>query len=105
MNLPEVIKNLVKAQDESDASAYAGCFSQTATVVDEGNTYQGSTAIQDWIDKANKQYQTVMKPLAYAETEKILQAEVSGNFPGSPIVLRYHFSFENNLIKTLKITG
>ncbi|MBL7881586.1 MAG: hypothetical protein JNN23_17265 [Chryseobacterium gambrini] len=44
-----------------------------------------------------------MKPLDYSETKQELKAEVSGNFPGSPIVLTYHYEFENGLIQSLKI--
>ncbi|WP_305952316.1 hypothetical protein [Emticicia oligotrophica] len=46
-----------------------------------------------------------MKPLGYSETKEVLKAEVSGNFPGSPIVLSYHFTFQKGLIESLKITG
>jgi len=104
MKLPDTVKNLIKAQEKSDATTYAACFSETATVLDEGHTYQGRSAIENWIDNANKQFKTVMKPVDYVDTENILQAEVSGDFPGSPVVLSYHFTFENNLIRSLKIT-
>ncbi|WP_394666339.1 nuclear transport factor 2 family protein [uncultured Chryseobacterium sp.] len=103
MNLPKVITDLVKAQDNFDSTAYTNCFTETAVVFDEGKTYHGKIEIENWIDKANKEFQATMKPLDYSETEQELKAEVSGNFPGSPIVLTYHYEFENGLIQSLKI--
>ncbi len=105
MDLPNVISKLVKAQDSFDSVAYASCFSETAVVHDENRTYNGRKAIQQWITKANEKYKTVMKPLHYEETGKkgILTAENSGNFPGSPLILKYNFEIEEGLIKSLKI--
>ncbi len=101
MNLPKVVADLVKAQNNYDSVAYANCFSETAIVLDEGNTYKGRTEIQNWIANANKKYKTVKKPLDYKEN--VLTAEVSGNFEGSPVVLYYYFEIEDNKIQTLKI--
>lgn len=105
MNLPNVIADLTIAQNNFDSVAYANCFSETAVVIDEGKTHNGKTEIQQWINKANEEYQTVMKPFEYSATEEILKAEVSGNFPGSPIVLSYHLKLKEGLIQSLKITG
>ncbi len=105
MNLPNVIADLTNAQNNFDSVAYANCFSETAIVFDEGKTHNGKTEIQQWIEKANDEYQAVMKPLEYSATEEILKAEVSGNFPGSPIVLTYYFQLKVGLIESLKITG
>lgn len=105
MNLPNVIADLAKAQNNFDSVAYANCFTATAVVFDEGKTHQGNVAVEKWIKKANEDYQATMKPLEYSEMEEILKAEVSGNFPGSPLVLSYHFELRDGLIESLKITG
>jgi hypothetical protein len=102
-NLPKVISDLVNAQEHFDSLAYTNCFSETAIVFDEGKTYKGKTEIQQWIDKANKEYQIRMKPLEYSETEQTLEAEISGTFPGSPLVLTYDFEIEGQLIQSLRI--
>ena len=102
-NLPKVIVDLVKAQDNFDSMAYANCFSEMAVVFDEGNTHKGRKEIERWIDKANKGYQVVMKPLEYSEIKKTLKAQISGTFPGSPLVLTYQFEFKDQHIKSLKI--
>ena len=103
MNLPNIISELVKAQNEFDSAAYANCFTENAEVFDEGKTHNGKAEIENWIDKANKEYKATMKSLDY--NENILSAEISGTFPGSPLVLKYHFELNDGLIQSLKITG
>lgn len=103
MNLPKVVSELIKAQNNFDSTAYADCFTETAVVFDEGRTHTGRKEIATWIDKANKEYQATMKPLAYSETEHTLRTEVTGTFPGSPIIMTYHYGFQDGLIHSLKI--
>lgn len=105
MNLPKVIANLVTAQNNFDSVAYANCFSETAVVFDEGKTHKGRKEIENWIEKANKDYQATMQPLEYSVTAEMLKAEVCGNFPGSPLVLSYHLKMQDGLIQSLRITG
>lgn len=107
MNLPNVISELVRTQNNSDSAAYADCFTETAVVIDEGSTYNGKKEVKDWISKVNKQVHPIMKPLEYRKlgNENMLIAEVSGDFDGSPLIMRYHHTIENGLIKRLKITG
>lgn len=105
MNLPNIITTLVNAQNQYNSHSYADCFTDNAVVFDEGKTYNGKTEIENWISEANNEYKTIMKPLNYDEKENILSAEISGTFPGSPAILKYHFKFNNGLIQSLKITG
>lgn len=106
MNLPKVITDLIKSQNEFDAVTYANCFSETAVVFDEGKTHKGRPEIQQWIDHSNKNYQSKMKPLEYTEngTTSVLTAECSGTFPGSPIVLKFNFDIVDEQIRYLKVT-
>lgn len=107
MNLPKVIEDLIKAQNSFNSESYTNCFSETAIVYDEGKTYNGKAQIQQWIQKANKEYKAVMNPVAYDEGSKvsILSAEISGSFPGSPVVLQFHFELENGLVQSLRISA
>jgi hypothetical protein len=102
-NLPRVIADLVKAQNNFDSKAYAACFAETAVVFDEGKTHKGRKEIKNWIDKANRTYKTVMQPLAYSANKQILKAEISGTFPGSPLVLSYRLEIKDEEIHSLKI--
>ena len=106
MNLPKVVTDLIKAQNEFDAVRYANLFSETAVVFDEAKTHKGRLEIERWIDHSNKNYQSVMKPLEYTEkgTTSILTAECSGTFPGSPVTLKFHFDIFDGQIHHLKVT-
>ncbi len=106
MNLPKVITDLIKAQNDFDSVAYASLFSETAVVFDEGKTHSGRLEIEQWIDHSNKNYQSKMEPLEYTEngTSSVLSAECSGTFPGSPIVLKFHFDIVDGQIQHLKVT-
>lgn len=103
MNLPKVVAELVKTQNNFDSAAYANCFTETAVVFDEGKTHNGRKEIEDWIEKANKKYQATMKPLEYSESGHTLKTEASGAFSGSPVTMVYHFEFKDGLIQSLKI--
>lgn len=103
MNLPKVVADLVKAQDNYDSVAYSNCFSETAEVFDEGKTHNGRKEIEHWIEKANREYKITMTPLEYSITEQTLKANISGTFPGSPLILHYHFEFKDEKIQSLKI--
>lgn len=107
MDLPIVVKDLVNAQNTFDSTAFANCFAETANVFDEGRTHEGRNEIKTWIEKAGKEYSAVMKPLRFQENGNtgVLEAEVSGTFPGSPLVLYYNFEFDEKLISYLKINS
>lgn len=107
MNLPKVIADLAAAQNNFDSAAYTACFSENAVVHDEGKTHNGRKEIEDWIADSNERYKATIKPVSFEEneTESILKAETSGNFPGSPIILAYHMVITDGLIQSLKFKG
>jgi len=106
MNLPKVVSDLVKAQNEFDSKAYADCFTETAIVHDEGKVHTGRTEIEHWIAESNEKYRSVMKPLDYQQNGRsgILSTEISGTFPGSLLTLKFHFEIIDGLIQSLKVT-
>ena len=107
MKLPNVIQELIKAQNNFDSEAYANLFSETGVAYDEGKTHTGRKEIQKWIAEANEKYKSLMQPVEYTEKGKkgILSAKVSGTFEGSPAVLKFNFEINEGLIQSLKITG
>ncbi|MBL7719799.1 MAG: nuclear transport factor 2 family protein [Flavipsychrobacter sp.] len=107
MNLPKVVSDLIKAQNEFDSTAYTNCFSETAIVHDEGKEHTGRTEIEHWITESNEKYQSTMKPLDFQQNGRtgVLSAEVSGTFPGSPLTLKFHFEIIDGLIQSLNVTG
>ncbi len=67
MNLPKVISDLVKTQNNFDGVAYANCFSETAVVYDEGKTHKGRKEIEHWIADANERYEATVQFVSFEE--------------------------------------
>ena len=107
MELHKVVERFIETQNNHDRKAYVECFTDSAIVHDEGKTHTGKAEIRQWIEHANKKYQSFMKPLNYEESGSngLLTAEVSGTFPGSPAMLQFHLGFKDDLIDSLKVTG
>ncbi|MBO6669729.1 nuclear transport factor 2 family protein [Parvibaculum sp.] len=106
MNMPSPVKAYFDADRNRDARALAAAFAADATVKDEGNTYAGREAIEAWWSEAKAKYEPVAAPLevdGQGEAVKVL-AEVTGNFPGSPVKLTFAFRLADARIEHLEIT-
>jgi len=81
------------AADQHSADAIARCFTAQAVVKDEGHTYTGLEAIMAWKAAASAAYTYTSEPFAleHKECSSIVTSRVTGNFPGSPVDLRYRF--------------
>lgn len=82
------------------------CFAENAVVHDEGGTHQGRAAILEWKEETARKYSFTAKPLAVErENDKwIVSSRVSGNFPGSPVELKYAFRLSDDQIAELAIS-
>jgi uncharacterized protein (TIGR02246 family) len=103
--LPDPIARYFAADAQSDAAALADCFTPDGTVIDEGNTYAGREAIRQWLVNASTQYTYTVEPIALAQDEgrTIITSRLVGNFPGSPVNLRYLFVIKSDQIAALEI--
>ena len=106
LTLPEPIAAYFAA-DRQDPAALARCFTAQATVTDEGRTHSGLDAITAWKVAASTQYTCTTEPFALARQNghHLVSSHVAGNFPGSPVDLRYRFRLERGLIAMLEITA
>lgn len=104
LNLPKPIAAYFTA-DRADSEAVVRCFTNNAVVKDEGHTYEGLAAIKEWKTGSSKKYTYTSKPFASEEKDgkTIVTSRVRGNFPGSPLNLRYLFGLEGNKIASLEI--
>jgi hypothetical protein len=95
------------AADTSDANAVARCFSDSAVVIDEGREHRGRPAIKRWKAEATAKYHYTSEPLAVDALGPgvTVTARVTGDFPGSPVGLRYRFTLEGAAIARLEITA
>ncbi|QEG01566.1 hypothetical protein Mal15_56430 [Stieleria maiorica] len=104
LKLPEPVAGYFKA-DESNGEAVARCFTGDAVVKDEGHTYRGRQAIQKWKEDASTKYVYTCEPLKSEQREDqcVVTCRLTGNFPGSPVALKYVFEFEGEQIASLEI--
>ena len=91
--------------DTVDSDAVAACFTENAIVKDEGHTYQGRAAIKKWKADASAKYQYTCEPFACEEKDgrTVVTSRLTGNFPGSPVDLRFFFELEGDKIASLEI--
>lgn len=104
LNLPEPIAAYFSA-DRQNPDALARCFTAQATVKDEGQTRAGLDAIHAWKAAASARFAYTTEPFALDQDNghHIVSGRVTGNFPGSPVNLRYRFRLERGLIASLEI--
>ena len=105
LNLPEPIAAYFDA-DKQGGDAVARCFTNRAVVKDEGRTHSGLEAIKAWKTAAAAKYSYVAEPSTVERSAGrfIVTARLTGNFPGSPVDLRYAFGLERGKIASLEIT-
>lgn len=91
--------------DSKDGDVVARCFTDDATVIDEGQTHRGTAAIKAWKDEASRKFTHTAEPFAFRIESglSVVTSHVVGNFPGSPVDLRYAFGLEGDKIASLRV--
>jgi hypothetical protein len=104
LNLPKPIAAYFSA-DKGDSESVAQCFTDNAVVKDEGHAYQGRAAIKKWKEEVSAEYEYTSEPLACEERDAkfVITSRLTGNFPGSPVNLRFFFGLEGDKIASLEI--
>ena len=104
IDLPKPIDTYFTA-DRGDSEAVSRCFTDHAVVRDEGHTYNGLAAIKQWKTDSSKKYIYTIAPLASEEKDgkTVVTSRLTGNFPGSPVDLRFFFELEGDKIASLEI--
>ncbi len=105
IDLAKPIAAYIAAENAGDADALARCFASHAIVRDEGQTIEGLAAIKQWKVETARKYQHTMEPLGSVVTDRniVVTNRLTGNFPGSPIEVRFTFRLEGDKIASLEI--
>jgi hypothetical protein len=105
LTLPEPIAAYFAAEHKPEALAH--CFTAQAVMKDDGHTYTGINAIKAFMAAASAKYSATAVPFALDREDglQVVRAQVTGNFPGSPVDLSYRFRLERGLIASLEITA
>ena len=105
INLPKPIAAYFAADNARDAGALARCFASDGIVHDEGGSFTGRTAIEQWNTTARAKYHHTVVPLSATEADNaiVVLCRVAGDFPGSPVELRHVFRLDDETIASLEI--
>ncbi|MGN7774139.1 nuclear transport factor 2 family protein [Phyllobacterium sp. 22552] len=106
IKLPKGIENYFGADRTGSPDVIASTFTENGIVKDKGLTYRGRDAIRAWMADESQQYSYTVEPfLINSEDGKTLvTARAVGDFPGSPIDLRFFFVLAGDKVAELEIT-
>ena len=93
--------------DAADAGGVGRCFTENGVVIDERREHKGRHAIARWKIEATAKYHYTSEPLTVDVSGGYVTVitRVTGEFPGSPIALRYRFTLEGDKVASLEITA
>ena len=103
---PEVIARYLGLAAEGDQDALVSCFTDDAKVVDEGQTYRSHDEIRHWRETVTSKFTytvEVVRTEVLGADHFVLTAQLEGNFPGSPVQLKFRFVLDDGLIAALEI--
>jgi len=103
--LPAAVAAYFAADQQNDSAAVARCFSIDGVVVDEAQVHLGPADIARWKADASARYRYRCEPqrVDSADNRHVVTGRLSGDFPGSPIDLRYDFVVNGDEITRLEI--
>lgn len=103
--LPPPIASYIAAANIQNIDAMTACFDGKAVVMDEKQTRHGVAAIREWAQEVSTKYRPTVEVIGLAEADgkTVVTGRVSGDFPGSPIDLRYVFTLAGDKIARLEI--
>ncbi|MEU7629916.1 nuclear transport factor 2 family protein [Nocardia sp. NPDC049220] len=104
--LPDVVTRYLTAHRARDTATAIAAFNADATVIDDGKTYRGTAAIEQWLTRAAGEftYTTELTGAQQADaTHYTATHHLEGNFPGGTVDLRYQFTLGDGRIERLVI--
>lgn len=105
LQLPRPIAGYFEADRSRNPDALAACFAEDAVVKDERKVHTGREAILRWKAQASTTYSYTVEPFSIATEagRTVVTSHVVGDFPGSPIDLKYLFVLDGDRIAELEI--
>lgn len=103
--LPAQVAAYFRAENRHDVEGVVDCFSAEGEVRDEGHVHRGHAAIRAWKQASSASYSATIRPSGCSARPRgcSVACNVSGNFPGSPLVLIFDFQLDAAAITTLEI--
>jgi len=104
LDLPDAVAVYFGA-DRLDNEMIARCFTDAAVVTDENRIHTGLEAIKRWRADVGTKFVYTSQPLSRSQSGDAITvtSRLTGNFPGSPVDLRYRFRLDGGKIASLDI--
>jgi ketosteroid isomerase-like protein len=104
--LPQPLAAYFAATNKHDIDAMLAPFDEDASVKDEGQTHYGQLAIRSWMEDTTRKYRFTVevRDVRDEKGKTVVSGLVSGDFPGSPALLRHAFMLSGQKITRLEIT-
>lgn len=105
LELPPPIASYFAADRSGGPDAVARCFAEDAVVRDERQSHAGHDAIRRWQAEATAKFRYSVEPrrIDTDGARIVVTCHLVGDFPGSPIDLRYAFVLAGGRISALDI--
>lgn len=106
VKLPKSIEAYFDADRDGGPDEVAAAFTENAIVKDAGETLVGRDAIRSWKAEYTQKYGPTTMDSFFIGTENgktEVKCHVAGDFPGSPVDLRYFFVLADDKIAELEI--
>ncbi|WP_040325800.1 nuclear transport factor 2 family protein [Aurantimonas manganoxydans] len=103
--LPEIIANYFSLPANASIPELGLILAEDAVVRDERRAHQGLRAIRHWRIDTMTRTPFQLRPLDVEDRDGtvVVRTQISGAFPGSPVVLDHHFTLRNDRIAALEI--
>ena len=105
---PDVINLYFAALNSRDGDALLALFTPDAVVVDQGQTWRGTSEIRTWIDNVAFKFQYIAEVLGVetdGDGDYVARTRLEGNFPGGSVELRVRFDLDGGQIRRLEIAA
>lgn len=99
-----VVSPLLRALEARDLEAVQAAFTPDAAIHDEGEVVHGPSGVERWATRTFG-YRPVftIDDVAGRGNETVVTTTVTGDFPGSPLVFRWHLTFAQERVASLRI--
>jgi uncharacterized protein (TIGR02246 family) len=104
-SIPDVINRYIASLNSRDPEELLALFTPDAVVVDEGETWRGTSEITTWVVDIAFRFQYNAEVLSVETTgdgDYIARVRLEGNFPGGTVELKVRFDVDEDRIRRLE---
>jgi SnoaL-like domain len=104
--LPRTIADYLTAHRTRDTDTAITCFTNDATVIDDGKTHHGTAGIHAWLDRSGGEYTYTIELIGAEKVDDERYTAINhleGDFPGGVIDLHFRFTLRDGRIARLVI--